>query len=78
MNRDQMHVFEVACFNLATNHRGLTAKQVAILKKYKRQIELVASKEFNLTDKRRAVQSGGFLNILLPILGTLATTFLTK
>ena len=32
MNTEQMQVFEVACFNLATNYKGLTTKQVAILK----------------------------------------------
>ena len=78
MNTEQMHVFEVACFNLATNYKGLTTKQVAILKKYKRQVEVVASKDYTLTDKRKVTQSGGFFNVLLPILGTLATTFLSK
>ena len=36
MSTEQMHVFEVACFSLATNYQGLTAKQIAKLKRYKR------------------------------------------
>ena len=49
MNKEQMHVFEVACFNLTTNHQGLSKKQVAILKKYKRAVEVIASKNYSLT-----------------------------
>ena len=78
MNKEQMHIFEVACFNLATNYQGLSTKQVALLKKYKRQVEVVASKDYTLTDKRKVTQSGGFLNVLVPILGTVLTSFLTK
>ena len=78
MNKEQMHVFEVACFNLATNHRGLSKKQVAILKKYKRTVEVVASKNYSLSDKRKTTQKGGFVGALLPILGTVLTSFLTK
>ena len=73
-----MHVFEVACFNLATNHRGLSKKQVATLKSNKRAVDLIASKNYSLTDKRRTTQKGGFIGTLLPILGTVLTPFLTK
>ena len=78
MNKEQMHVFEVACFNLATNHQGLSKKQVAILKKYKRAVEVIASKNYSLTEKRGTTQRGGFIGALLPILGTVLTSFLTK
>ena len=76
LNKKQMRIFEVACFNLATNHRGLSDKQVTLLKKYKTQVELIASKNYKLEEKRRAVQKGGFVTAVLPILGTLLSTFL--
>ena len=78
MNRQQMKVLEVACFNLATNHRGLSKAQQTVLTKFKRQIEIIASKEYKLEDKRKIAKRGGFWGAVLPILATLATSFLTK
>ncbi len=79
MNKTQMRGFEVACFNLATNHRGLSTKQIASLKRYKRQVETVASKQFKFSEKRKLIsQRGGFISAVLPILSTLVSSFLTK
>ena len=77
MTKGQMHILEVACFNLATNHDGLNKKQLAELRKYKKLAEVVASKSYPLGDKRRFVQKGGFIPALLPIIGTLVTSFLS-
>ena len=77
MIKEQMHILEVACFNLATNHDRLNKKQLAELRKYKRSVEIVASKSYTLGDKRRSVQKGGFIPALLPIIGTLVTSFLS-
>ena len=30
MNKKQMEIFEVACFNLATNHKGLTKSELLL------------------------------------------------
>ncbi len=76
LNKKQMSIIEVACFNLATNNNQLDSKQIALLRRYKRQIELIASKNFNLGEKRAAVQKGGFISAVLPILGTLISSFL--
>ena len=79
MNKSQMRVLEIACFNLATNPKGLNDSQLKTLSKYKRHIETVASKNYKLGEKRRVVtQKGGFVGALLPILGTLVTSFLTS
>ena len=40
--------------------------------------QATSSKDYLLTDKRKVTQSGGFINVLLPILATLATTFSSK
>ena len=77
MTKGQMHILEVACFNLATNHDGLNKKQLAELRKYKRSVEIVASKSYSLGDKRRFVQKGGFIPALRPIIDTLVTSFLS-
>ena len=77
MTKGQMHILEVACFNLATNHDGLNKKQLAELRKYKKPVEIVASKSYSLVDKRRTAQKGGFIPALLPIVGTLVTSFLS-
>ena len=77
MNKSQMRVLEVACFNLATNHRGLGKKGESILRKHKNKIETLASKNFKQSEKRKVVQSGGFLPAILPIIGTLLSSFLT-
>ena len=77
MNKEQMRVLEVACFNLANNHRGMGKKEECILRKHKNKIETLASKNFKHSEKRKVVQSGGFLPAVLPIIGTLLTSFLT-
>ena len=67
MNTEQRQIFELACFNLAPNYQGPTTKQVAILKKYKRQVEVVASKDYMLTDKSHSQEdfSRSFFQYLL-------------
>ncbi len=74
-----MAVLQMAFFNLATNHRGLSKKDEKTLSQYKRKIESIASKNFTLTEKRKILsQKGGFLQAILPILGTLITSFLAS
>ena len=77
MIKEQMHILEVSCFNLATNHDGLNKKQLSELRKYKTSVETVASRSYPLGDKRRSVQKGGFILALLPVIGTLVTSFLS-
>ena len=77
MNKSQMRVLEVACFNLATDHRGLGKKGESILRKHKNKIKNLASKNFKHSEKRKVVQSIGFLPAILPIIGTLLSSFLT-
>ena len=79
MNKDQMRILEVAFFNLATNHRGLSKADERVLSRHKQKIETVASTNYKHTEKRKLLtQKGGFIGALLPILGTLVTSFLTK
>ena len=79
MNKKQMAVLQVGFFNLATNPNGLSNRDLAVLRKYKRQIESLACKNFSLTEKRKvATQKGGFLPAVLPILGTLLTSYLAS
>ena len=76
LTKDEMRVLEVACINLATNNKGITAKQIALLKRFRRQVEIVASRSYKLSDKRRVTQKGGFIPAILPVLGTLVSAFL--
>ena len=79
LNKKQMRIIEVAFFNLATNHIGLSKDDERLLSKYKRSIEAIASRNFNHTEKRTILnQKGGLLTALLPILKTLVTSFLTS
>ena len=80
MNKDQMRILEVAFFNLATNHKGLSKAEERILSKHKHKIETVASKNYKHTEKRKVLtQKGGFwCAALLPMLGKPVTSFLTK
>lgn len=78
LNKEQMRIFEIACFNLAVNPQGLSAVDGKLLSKYKRQIEAIANKHVTLTDKRRVAQTGGFISAVLPVLATLLASFLTK
>ena len=79
LNKKQMRIIEVAFFSLATNHIGLSKDDERLLSKYKTSIEAIASRNFNHTEKRKILnQKGGLLPALLPILGTLVTSFLTS
>ena len=77
MTKEQMHMLEVACFNLSTNHDGLNKKQLAELRKYKKPVEVVASKSYPLGGKRRFVKKVGFIPVLLLIIRALVTLFLS-
>ena len=75
----QLRLLEVACLNLTRNHTGLTAQQIKTAVRYKRPIKIFASKTFTIKEKRKiANQKGGFINAILPILASLAASFLTK
>jgi len=79
MNARQMRILEVLFFNLATNPQGLSTADRKVLSKYKNKIEAIASKDYSHTEKRDILNKrGGFVGALLPILGTLVTSFLTR
>jgi len=79
LNKKQMRVMEVAFFNLATNHTGLSKKEEKTLSKYKRPVEILASKQYKLGEKRKVItQKGGFWGAILPILGTVVSSFLAS
>ena len=72
-----MRIIEVAFFNLATNHIGLSKNDERLLSKCKTLVEAIASRNFSHTEKKKILnQKGGLLPALLPILGTLVTSFL--
>ena len=74
-----MRIIEVAFLNSATNHIALSKDDERLLSKYKRPIEAIARRNFNHNEKRKILsQKGGLLPALLPILGTLMTSFLTS
>jgi len=74
-----MRILEVLFFNLATNPQGLSTADRKVLSKYKNKIEAIASKDYSHTEKRDILNKrGGFVGALLPILGTLVTSFLTR
>ena len=78
-NKKQLRIIEVAFFNLATNHIGLSKDDERLLSKFKTPTEAIASRNFSHTEKRKMLnQKGGLLPALLPILGTLVTSFLTS
>ena len=59
LNKKQMQIMEVAFFNLATNHIGLSKADEKLLSKYKRPIEAIASKNFSHTEKRKILNQKG-------------------
>ena len=59
LNKKQMRTIEVAFFNLATNHMGLSKDAERLLSKYKRSIEAIASKNFSHTEKRKILNQKG-------------------
>ena len=76
---NKTQVLEVAFLNLATNHIGLSKTEEKILSKYKNKIVALASKNYKHTEKRKIItQKGGFLPVLLPVLRSIVTSFLTR
>jgi hypothetical protein len=75
----QMKVFEQACFNLVKNPVGISPTQIKKLKPHVNSVKIIAQPGHNLRSKKKVLtQKGGFLNILLPVLGTLVSSFLAK
>ena len=76
-NQKQMRLLETACLNLAKNHEGLTEQQIKTLHKFKRGIKIMASKGFSIKEKKKiALQKGGFLPSILPIIASLASSLI--
>ena len=51
LNKKQMRIIEVAFFNLATNHTGLSKDDERLLSKYKTPIEAIASRNLLKREK---------------------------
>lgn len=64
------------CYNIVSSNINLTPHQLRKLKRKKTVIRKLANKKISLSDKRRLIQRGGFLSIIAPLLGTLASTIL--
>jgi hypothetical protein len=74
-----MKIFEQAFFNLVKNPKGLSSQQIKSLKPHISKIKAIAKPGYNLRSKKKIlVQKGGFLNVLLPILGTLISSFVAR
>jgi len=73
----QMKIFEQAFYNLVKNPKGLTPNQLKRLTPHISSIKTLARAGYKLRRKKKVLaQKGGFLNILLPILGTLVSSFI--
>ncbi len=69
MNKEQMNIMMMACYNLATKADRVSPEDMEVLGKYKRKIETIAHKGFTLQEKRYILtQRGNFVTAILPIL----------
>ena len=75
----QIPVLEEACLNLIKNPIGLSKADLAKARKYKSSDKKLANQNLSAEKKRpKLTQKGGFLNILLPLLGTVITAVLSR
>lgn len=74
-SEDELKTICELCHNVLYKNIEVTPKQLLKLKAHKNIIRTLGSKQFSLKKKREKLkrQRGGFLSVLLPLLGTLAS-----
>ena len=74
---DLQRVLREICHNVLRGHLRLTARQRTALKKYKKAIRLLASKNTPLKKRLLLEQKGGFIGALVgPLIGSIAASTL--
>ncbi len=76
INSDQLKSICDLCSNVVHKRLQVTPTQFKKLRKQRNIIRELSSRRISLKRKKALLQKGGFLNILAPILGSLATTLL--
>jgi hypothetical protein len=77
--RKLQKILREIALNLVKGNVKLTPKQLAKLKKHKRDVRLLATKRTTLKRRQRIAQKGGFLGALLaPLLTGIATSVLSR
>ena len=83
-SRDICEAMTEIAKNMLKGNIPLTETQYSTLRRYVRDMELLADKKSTLRDKRQTLQKGGFLGALLgpalkilsPVVGTIASSIL--
>ncbi len=70
-NRGEISALSEACMNILQGN--VADRHVNSLRKYRNKIRKVASKSTSVTAKKKTLQQGGFLNVLLPIIASAAS-----
>ena len=79
VNKRQLRMIEEVFLNLLKNPVGIAKKDLATDKKYSEQIKKLANPDIAAKSKKKLLnQRGGFLGAILPILGSLLASFITK
>ena len=60
-----LKILSEICYNLNHNNLNLSSNDIQLLKPYKHDILFLCSKRRSSEDRRKTLQKGGFLNLLL-------------
>ena len=60
-----LKILSEICYNLNHNNLDLSANDIKLLRPFKHDILFLCSKRRTLEDRRKTLQKGGFLNLLL-------------
>ncbi len=77
---DQIKCFSELCNNLLHKRIRLSSAQLHQIKPHRKVVRALANRKISLREKKRLIrqQKGGFISILAPLLGTLASAILSK
>ena len=78
VDSDIIRLLSEMCFNLLRGNVRLNATQVKRLKRHKRTIRTLANRTLSIKEKRRKLQLGGFLPLVLPVISAALGGLLTS
>ena len=76
--KDFLHCFTVCARGLIKGRHKVRPTQLKKLRRYKKLVRNLMKKKVSLKAKRRILQTGGFLNLILPPVLSFLTSFLNK
>ena len=71
MDREQMRAFEEICLNIVKASVPMNEDHLEICKQWRKPLKMMAQERVPLKEKKRILQTGGFLSAIIPVVASL-------